>query len=57
MDVNLVHLDVSRHKGVEKLYDVKKVSRKDKPTFLLRADDSLHKIAADALNSSFPHGL
>ena len=50
MEVNLVHLDVSRHKGVEKLYDVKKVSRKDKPTFLLRADDSLHKIPADALN-------
>lgn len=48
--INLVHLDVSRHKDVEKLYDVKKVSRKDKPTFLLRADDSLHKISSESFN-------
>jgi len=44
MDINLVHLDVSRHKDIDKLYDVEKISRKDKPTFLLRADDSLHKL-------------
>ena len=56
-EINLVHLDVSRHQGVNRIYDVSKVSRKDKPTFLLRADDSLHKIPSEALNQNFPEGM
>ena len=56
-EINLVHLDVSRHQGVNRVYDVSKVSRKDKPTFLLRADDSLHKIPSEALNQNFPEGM
>jgi phosphoenolpyruvate carboxylase len=40
--LKLVHLDVTRHKDSKKICDVSKVSRKDKPTILLRADDSLH---------------
>jgi hypothetical protein len=55
--ITLVHLDVSRHQGVNRIYDVSKVSRKDKPTFLLRADDSLHKIPSEALNQNFPEGM
>lgn len=43
LGIDLVHLDVSRH-NVELLIDPSKISRKDKPTFLLRADDSLHKL-------------
>lgn len=56
-DINLVHLDVSRHQGVNRIYDVSKVSRKDKPTFLLRADDSLHRIPSETLNQNFPEGM
>ena len=56
-DITLVHLDVSRHQGVNRIYDVSKVSRKDKPTFLLRADDSLHRIPSEALNQNFPEGM
>ena len=56
-EINLVHLDVSRHQGVNRIYDVSKVSRKDKPTFLLRADDSLHQIPSEALNQNFPEGM
>ena len=50
-------MDVSRHQGVNRIYDVSKVSRKDKPTFLLRADDSLHQIPSEALNQNFPEGM
>ena len=42
--IDLVHLDVARH-NVELLCDPSKISRKDKPTFLLRANDSLHKVS------------
>ena len=56
-EINLVHFDVSRQQGVNRIYDVSKVSRKDKPTFLLRADDSLHKIPSEALNQNFPEGM
>jgi hypothetical protein len=44
LGVNLVHLDVARHADIDLIVDKSKVSRKDKPTFLLRADDGLHKI-------------
>ena len=50
-------MDVSRHQGVNRIYDVSKVSRKDKPTFLLRADDSLHRIPSEALNQNFPERM
>lgn len=46
LGVNLVHLDVARHADVDLIVDKSKVSRKDKPTFLLRADDGLHKISS-----------
>jgi hypothetical protein len=57
LGVNLVHLDVTRHANVDQLVDVSKVSRKDKPTFLLRADDGLHKIPSQAVNENFPDDL
>jgi hypothetical protein len=44
LGVNLVHLDVARHADIDLIVDKSKVSRKYKPTFLLRADDGLHKI-------------
>jgi hypothetical protein len=50
-------LDVSRHSGVNRIYDVSKISRKDKPTFLLRADDSLHQIPSQSLNQNFPEEM
>lgn len=56
LGVNVVHLDVSRH-SVEGLANPEKVSRKDRPTFLLRADDSMHKINAEAVRNDFPEGL
>ena len=37
--------------------DIEKVSRKDKPTFLLRADDGLHKIPSSSVNENFPEGI
>jgi hypothetical protein len=53
MGVDLVHLDVMRH-DVTGLVDKEKVMRKDNPTFLLRAEDSLHKIPTSSVNSDFP---
>lgn len=57
LGVNLVHLDVSRHANVDLIVDIEKVSRKDKPTFLLRADDGLHKIESSSVNENFPEGI
>ena len=57
LGVNLVHLDVSRHANVDLIVDIEKVSRKDKPTFLLRADDGLHKIQSSSVNENFPEGI
>lgn len=56
LGINLVHLDVQRH-DVKGLCDINKVSRKDKPTFLLRAEDSLHKINPSAVNDEFPEAF
>jgi len=56
LGINLVHLDVSRHQ-IDSMADPSKISNKNKPTFLLRADDSLHKIPPQKLNSEFPEGL
>ena len=53
----MVHLDVSRHENVDLIVDKAKVSRKDKPTFLLRADDGLHKISSSSVNENFPEGI
>lgn len=41
MGIKLVHLDVRRH-DVQGICNKEKVSRKDKPSFFLRAEDSLH---------------
>ena len=56
MGINLVHLDVRRH-DVTGFCDKAKVSRKDKPSFFLRAEDSLHKIPANTVNEDFPEGI
>lgn len=56
MGINLVHLDVRRH-DVSGLCDKAKVSRKDKPSFFLRAEDSLHKVTANSVNEDFPEGI
>ena len=40
--------------SVEDDFEQIKVSRKDKPTYLLRAQDSLHKIAPKKLIEEFP---
>lgn len=56
MGVDLVHLDVMRH-DVTGLVDKEKVMRKDNPTFLLRAEDSLHKIPTSSVNSDFPEQM
>ena len=44
LGIELVHLDVKRHQIDDSFVDKEKVSRKNKPTFLLRADDSIHKV-------------
>ena len=55
--MQLVHLDVSRHEIGQGFVDKAKVSEKNKPTFLLRADNSLHKVRPEHLRSEFPQGL
>jgi hypothetical protein len=47
MGVTLVYLDVAMSpEYVDDLWNLSKVSQKDRPTLLLRANDSLHKIPA-----------
>ena len=54
--IQLVHLDVSRHNCGD-LVDVEKVSSKNRPTFMLRANDSLHKIKPEVFERGYPFSM
>ena len=57
LGIELVHLDVKRHTIPDSFVDKEKVSSKNRPTFLLRADDGLHKVKPENLRHEFPQGL
>jgi len=49
LGLELVRLDVGIHEIPAEFVDKEKVSQKNRPTFLLRADDSLHKVKPENL--------